>query len=162
MSKVILSPFEKAVINAVDYLCENRIEMGIFSHVYELMDELGLKNSNWHKIKNGTRNLPRFKKSGDESYDWHAHIKRVLVNKYGVRPEYLDKHTGRMFTITPGAGAVALPIVNDGDPAPYGQGRDLTACLDEKAVLKDHIATLQELVSTQRKTIALLEEKAGQ
>lgn len=117
----------------MEYLNEHRIEMVTFSHIYELMDELGLKNSNWHKIKNHERNLPRFKKNGDTSYDWHVHIKKVLVNKYGIRPEYLEKHTGKMFTVLPET-ADKPSVINDG-AVPYASRQDLRGCLDEKGAM---------------------------
>jgi hypothetical protein len=87
-AKVLLSPFEKAAIAAIDYLCENWPMHKRFRHKSELLQELGLRSNNYGAAQKHQRNIPP---------EYWRKISDVLVNRYNVHPTFLHTNKGEMF-----------------------------------------------------------------
>jgi hypothetical protein len=140
--RTLQTPFDRAVIQVVDYMYKNWEIFKKFRHKYELLNQLKLKNNNWTKYKNGERSIPE---------TIRPHIIDVLVNEYGVSASYLRTGSGNMFTNNLLLEEEDIPLMIS--PPEAKKLRDRIAQLEEEN------KRLHRVVGTQDKLIKQLEER---
>src|SRR5207253_498138 len=86
--KVLLTPFEKATIAAVEYLYTNWHLHKKFRKRKELLDQLTIDINKWGDIKKEQRNIPEEK---------FLKIHEVLTKQYHISPSFMHTGTGPMF-----------------------------------------------------------------
>lgn len=145
MPKTILSSFEKATIDVVEYLRRNYLIHKKFRHKKDLLKMMNINETMFRAIEKEEKNIPKAKLES---------IKKLLINEFSVNPKYLETHRGEMF----------LKIVDqfNEDAAAYHTGKDkIKRLIDENDAIKRDNSILKKLVETQAQLIDQLKETVG-
>jgi hypothetical protein len=145
-AKVLLTPFERATIAAVEFLYENWQLHKKFRKRTELLNQLGIDINKWGEIKKEQRKIPEVL--------WHK-IHDVLTKQYHVHPTFMHTVTGPILKDD-------APWQANEDPLPYGEDLKTAYQLLKKkydALVKEN-KELKEKNKLQEKLIDQLESRA--
>ena len=149
VNTVIVTLFEKAVFDTVNYLCEHWDEHKLFRHKKQLLAEFGIRDNNYASYEKGERNLPT---------KWHGKIREILVNKYKVNPYYLDNHKGTMFLSAYGQLKESTGLYGTGSDVVEALRKELKDIRSQKDELQNKVTYLEDIVKTQKDLIEELKK----
>lgn len=127
------SIFDRAFVDVVQFLVTNKKYIQKVTTQKDLLKELDILPGNYVEIRNGTRKVPTSKVE---------HIKRILINKYGVNDKYLKFREGEI---------TKSPINYQDD-----ESRQTMSLREENRLLKLELQKEKELSAQKDQMISLL------